>query len=268
MSPISSRKIVPAVCDLEFSAPVGHRTRKRAPHVAKELALDQLLGNGRAVHLDKRCVAPAAERVNGTGDQLFSGPVFAVDQHAAVGRRRHRHLFAQLSHRLTFADHRARTIHPRPEHPILVLQTSLAQGIADNEDRFLERERLLDEIEGAELDRADCGLDVAVARDQHHLRINLSFAQPRERRQAIHPRQPDVQDDQIDRTASDSLETRLTARHSLNGVAFITQHAAQRAAHARFVIHDEDCWLHVRGRSASGFGLRASGHERFPSDCN
>ena len=44
----------PAVGDLELAAPVGHRAGERAAHVAEELALDQLLGNGRAVHLDER----------------------------------------------------------------------------------------------------------------------------------------------------------------------------------------------------------------------
>ena len=103
----------------------------------------------------------------------------------------------------------------------------------------------------------DSGLDVAVARNQDDLRIDLPFAQPRERRQAVHSRQPDIQDDQIDRSARDALETRLAARHRLDAVAFIAQHTAQRAAHARFVVDDEDCWLHVRGQI--GCGLRASG---------
>ena len=61
MSPISSRKIVPAVGDLELAAPVGDRARERAPDVAEQLALDQLLGNRRAVDFDERPAAPPAE---------------------------------------------------------------------------------------------------------------------------------------------------------------------------------------------------------------
>ena len=60
------------------------RARERAPHVAEQLAFDQLFGNRRAVHLDERLVAPAAQRVNRARDQLFAGAVLAEE--SARGR--------------------------------------------------------------------------------------------------------------------------------------------------------------------------------------
>src|SRR5262245_34323763 len=84
-----------AVRDLELTAAIGDGAGERAAHVTEQLALDQLLGNRRAVDLDEGSHAAAALRVNRSSDQFLSGPVLAVDQNAAVGRRRHRHLLAQ-----------------------------------------------------------------------------------------------------------------------------------------------------------------------------
>jgi hypothetical protein len=221
-----------AVGNLEFSAAVGNRSGKRAADVAKELALDQFLRNRRTVHLDERGVAPPAERVNGPCDQFLPGAVFAVNQHAAVGRRRHRAVLAVL-----------------PQCAIFVLQAALAQRIAHNQHGFLEREWLLDEIERAEFDRPHRRLDVAVPRNQHDLRINLPLAQPGERGQAVHAGQPDVQHDQIDGASRHAFEASFAARHRLDAVALVAQHAAQRTAHAWFVVDDEDRWLH---RSVAG----------------
>ena len=118
-----------AVGDLELAPPVVDRAGEGAAHVAEQLAFDQLLGNGRAVHLDERRRLAAAQRVDRAGDQLLARPVLAVDQHAAVGRRRHRHLLAQLAHRVALADHRLMAIDARPQRPVLGLEAPLAQRV-------------------------------------------------------------------------------------------------------------------------------------------
>ena len=143
--------------------------------------------------------APAAERVDRARDQLLAGAVLAVDQHAAVGRRGHRDLLAQLPHRVALADHRLRAIDARAQRAVLRLEPALPQRVADDEHGLLERQRLLDEVERAHLDRAHRRLDVAVAGDQHDLRVDLPLAQPRQRRQAVHAGQPDVEHDQVER---------------------------------------------------------------------
>ena len=90
-------------------------------------------------------------------------------------------------------------IDARAQRAVLGLEPALVQRVADDEHRLLERQRLLDEVEGAHLDRADRRLDVAVAGDQHDLRVDLPLAQPRQRREAVHAGQPDVEHDQIER---------------------------------------------------------------------
>ena len=83
-----------AASNLPFA--IGDRAGKRALDVAEQLALDELLGNRGAVDLDERLIPPAAQRVNGARHELLAGTVLAENQHAPVGRRRHRHLLAQL----------------------------------------------------------------------------------------------------------------------------------------------------------------------------
>ena len=174
-------------------------------------------GNRRAVDFDEGVVAAAAQRVNGPRDQFLAGAVLAVNQHAAVGRRRHRDLLAQLPHRVALADHRLRAIDPRAQRPVLGLEAPLAQRVAHDQHRLFERQRLLDEVERAHLDRAHRRFDVAVAGDQHHLRVDLPLAQPRQRGQAVHAGQPHVEHDR-DRPAPrvTPLEAGLAARHRLD----------------------------------------------------
>ena len=235
------------------------RAGERALHVAEQLALDQLLGNRGAVDLDERPGAPTAQRVDAARDELLAGAVLAVDQHAAVGRRRHRDLLAQLRHHVALADHRQPAIDVRAQRAVLRLEPALPHGVADDQDRLLERERLLDEVEGAHLDRAHGRLDVAVPGDHDHRRVDAALAQPRQRRQPVHARQPDVEHDDVVRRAQHAIEAGLAALDGLDGVALVAQHAAQRAAHAGLVVDDQDVGFHHSYQSpATGFPLSAS----------
>ena len=56
--------------------------------MAEELALDQLLGDGRAVHFHKRLLAPRPCVVQRVRHQFLAYAALAVDQDAAVGGRR------------------------------------------------------------------------------------------------------------------------------------------------------------------------------------
>ena len=138
----------------------------------------------------------------------------------------------------------------RAQRPVLGLEAPLAQRVADDEHRLLERQRLLDEVEGAHLDRADRRLDVAVAGDDHDLRIDLPLAQPRERRQAVHARQPDVEHDDVDgRRASTRSRHASPLVDGFDVVALVAQHAAERGPHAGLVVDDQDGWAFIDVRS-------------------
>src|SRR5262249_3578181 len=137
----------------------------------------------------------------------------------------------------------------------LHLQTALAERVVDDEDRLVERERLLDEIEGAHLDGADRGLDVAVTGDEHDRRVDLPFAQPLPRGQALHAGQPAVKDTENNWPARQALETGSAARDGLYGVAFVVQDASECRPNAGFVVDDQNRGLHrVFVVMANGYG--------------
>ena len=72
-SPTSSRKIVPAVGELEAADPALERAGERALLVAEQLALHQAGRDRRAVDLHERSLAARALVVDGAGDQLLAG---------------------------------------------------------------------------------------------------------------------------------------------------------------------------------------------------
>ena len=53
----------------------------------EELALEQGLGDGRAVHGNERSIGALAVRVDGPGDELLAGAALARDENDGVGRR-------------------------------------------------------------------------------------------------------------------------------------------------------------------------------------
>jgi hypothetical protein len=114
MSPTSSRKSVPPsarskVPRFSAGAPAPGR-RAGAAAIAEELGLDVVLGDGGAVELDEDAVLAQALGVHGAADQLLAGAGFAVDQHAAVGRRHQLDLLAQRLHGHAVAGDAARKL--------------------------------------------------------------------------------------------------------------------------------------------------------------
>jgi hypothetical protein len=79
-----------------------------------------------------------------------------------------------------------------------------------------------------------------VARDHHHLGVDLALAQPLQRHDAIDTRQPHIEHDDVIRGPGGAFETLFPARRRLDLEPFVAQHAAQRGAHARFVVNYKD----------------------------
>src|SRR5690606_33495580 len=76
-----------AVGLLELARAILGGAGERALHVAEELALDQLRGTRRAVHLDQRLLAARRALVQRRRDELLARAVLAGDQHARRRRR-------------------------------------------------------------------------------------------------------------------------------------------------------------------------------------
>ena len=69
---------------LEHAGAIAVRAGETAADVAKELGLEQRLGQRRAVDGDERRTAPHARRVDQAGDDLFAGTAFAGDENFRV----------------------------------------------------------------------------------------------------------------------------------------------------------------------------------------
>jgi hypothetical protein len=61
-----------------------------------------------------------------------------------------------------------------------------------------------------------------------------------ERGQAVNPRQPDIQQDDIRRLLDDLFQTGLAAVGGVHRVAFVAQHGAERRPDARFIVDNQD----------------------------
>ena len=85
----------PSVGALQCAALFRRTARLRAMPVAEKFCLDVRFGNGRAVQFDKDAIAAQALGMNGARDQFLAGARFAVDQHAAIGRRHEPNLLPQ-----------------------------------------------------------------------------------------------------------------------------------------------------------------------------
>src|SRR5438128_4930925 len=157
-----------AVGELELATTPRQRAGEGPLLVAEQLGLDQLLGDGRAIDLDEGALAARRLHVDGPRHQLLAAAVLAVDQHAAGGGRGGRDLVAERADRGALADDLGALLEARAQGRVLALEPRVLEGPTDRDQDLLERQRLLDEIVGAQARRLDGRLDRAVARDHDH----------------------------------------------------------------------------------------------------
>src|SRR5215468_2413213 len=229
-----------AIGQLELAAPSCHRAGEGAALVAEELGLDQLLGDGGAVHLHERAIGARGAGVYGPGHQLLARPAVAVDQHAARGGRGDVDLLAQLLDGCALAHDLLAPLHPLAQAPVLLLETGMLESPRGDQEGLLEGERLLDEVVGAQLGRLHRRLDGGVAGDHHHRRLGAALLHLREGLQPVHAGHPDVEEDEVRRIVHEAGQRFLRRARRGDAVALVLEHAAQRALDEALVIHDED----------------------------
>ena len=98
ISPISSRKSVPAFGELEAPLFAGMGAGKCALFVAEQLGFDQALGQRGATDFDERLVRAQRVVVNRVGDELLAGARLAANEHGRVGPGHLCDLFVDLPH--------------------------------------------------------------------------------------------------------------------------------------------------------------------------
>ena len=79
--------------------------------VAEQLGLDQIFGQGRAVHDDQRARPARRQMVKALGDQLLAGAALADDQHRPVERRGAARALDRVEERQALPDELIRPLH-------------------------------------------------------------------------------------------------------------------------------------------------------------
>ena len=130
-----------AVGELELPGAVGDRTGERAADMAEQLALDDALGERRAVDLDQRCLATARAVVDRARCELLAHAGLAEDQHRELGGRDDVDLLAHALHRGADAEHLRPVGVPQPARQLLDHEPALLGDRLDRLDQPRGMER-------------------------------------------------------------------------------------------------------------------------------
>jgi hypothetical protein len=110
----------------------------------------------------------------------------------------------------------------------------------DQRQGAVDRERFLEKVVGTELSGAHCGLDRAVTRDHDDFGRLLEFSDSLESVQAIHAGKPHIKQDDVEGLLFNQGQAEFSGFRFDGLVTFILEHALERVADARFVVHDQD----------------------------
>jgi hypothetical protein len=236
-----------AVGQLELAALLRRGARERTLFVAEQLGLDQLLRNGRAVHFHKGPARAPALQVDLTRHQLLAGSVVAGDQNPAVGRRCHLDLLLELRDRLGFAEDLVGVQRLSPQSLVLVLEARLIQRVLNRQKQLVDRERLLDEVEGTDARGADGRLDRSVTAHHHDREPRPALAQLAQDLDPVAVRHRDVEEHQIRRPFPLDGRDGLVSVGLRSGVeALVREDSAERATDALLVVDDQDAGHRLR----------------------
>jgi hypothetical protein len=232
-----------AVGLLEETAARGDRAGVRPTHVAEELALEERLAHGGAVHRDEGLVGPQRVRVDRARHELLARAALTRDEHGRVGRRDAHDASEHVPDRRGAADDVGEAValaEARRHRAHRARELSLLDRALDLHEQLFFGEGLLDVVVRADAHGLDGTLDRAVRRhDQHlgHGRRLLHVAQDVEAVLAGHA---EVGEDEIERVAVDALTGLVTVGSLGHLVARTSQHERERGAHVPLVVDDED----------------------------
>ena len=190
------------VRQLEAALAALRRTGERPALMAEKLALDQVLRNGRAVHLDERLAAPRAAAVEFARDHFLARAALARDEHRRIGGRHPVDQLPQAGHRGTAADQQGiivlRVVAQQPAH---AQQLPVSLRLAQNHVDLARRKRLQHIVERPRQHAGDGRLDRAEPRDHHHERALRQCRDLFEKLEAVAVRQAQVEHHQVERLA-------------------------------------------------------------------
>ena len=224
--PISSKKMLPLIGEVEQPLLRVDRAGERALDVAEERRLEQIRRQVAGVDGDERALRARRVGVNRARDQLLAGAALALDENRRSARRRLDDQVEHLPHPRAPADDVGELVVPLldvlAQVAVLVHQPPPLHRVADDDQHFVVLERLGDVVERAALHRRDRALDRRVGGDDDDRQVLVDPLQLVERGDAVEARHHDV-DDAPRRTAARAPARALRRR---------TRRAARRSPRA------------------------------------
>src|SRR5665213_716539 len=233
-----------AVGLLELARSIGNRARERALDVPKELTLDQLTRNRRAIHLDERLRGAWREPVHRARDELLSRSILASDQHARRRLGDALDLLDERANREGLSDDLVSRLDARTEAAVLLAQNDVLERIAQRDLNAIGVERLLEKVVGAELSGLDGRLNGSVTADHHDDRRRIDDANALERLESIDAAHLHIHEDEI-RMPLLILGDRVDCvLHRVHLVAVVLEELAERGADPLLVVCNQDLRAH------------------------
>jgi hypothetical protein len=177
--------------------------------VAEQRALDESFGEGRAIQLDERTVAPVARVVDGASEQLLARSRFPLEENRGAGRGGGRHGLEQPLDLDALADDRAlapELHHLAAQGVVLAAEPHDLECLSHGQLELLRPHWLGDVVHRAGLDRRDGVLDRRVAGEHDQRDVVALLLQQLEELEPRQPGHPIVRDDQVDVPLRERLE--------------------------------------------------------------
>ena len=239
---------------LELADALALRAGEGTALMTEQLALEQLLGNRRAVQRHERLVGARPEVVQAAGNQFLAAAGLATDQDVHRGRRQGQNLPAQRFHRLGHAEQTRIDLVLETglllQAPVLQHQAALFQRAPQTAEQALGREGFLDEVVGALAHGLHRHRHVAVPGDHDHRQVAIDRLQVGEQLQAVHAGH--IADDHPGEGLVQRSQAFLGAQAQAHLEAGQLQPLLHRFADRRFVVDEDHLVAHVVTLVSSG----------------
>ena len=183
--------------------------RERSFLVAEQLRFDELFGDGGTVHLNEALAGSRAVAMNRPRDELFANAALSQQHHGGIGGSGPLDRFQDRAERLAFADDLVLRLHREPERAVLLAELAHLQPVGHRHQDSLARERLFDEVEGAQTRGVHRVCNGAVSGDHGDRQRLVHLADFGERFEPVHARHLDVEQHEIGPIALDERRARL-----------------------------------------------------------
>ena len=182
----------------EFSLALGVGAGERPLFVAEQFALQQLLGQGRAIDGDEGSVFPIAPAVDHSRDPAFSRPAFPFQEHRGIRFRGALNHSEHPFHGRTHPDHLLVLHHLADfffQGPVFLLHIQPFAGPPDDDLHLVHFGRLGHIVEGARFHRGDGALHIAVGRHDHKELVGIPGDEFLQQFDSRRIRQPEIEKD-------------------------------------------------------------------------